>query len=105
MSSNYCRTVQGCAPLSRRRSRRKRVAERVARIVLRGGATRTASNTRHFGVLLVASAAGGEAGEPGQPVAGVAGRRVAASAGGRGDRGAVRPGRVLPGRGQGAGQV
>src|SRR3954447_12807947 len=48
---------------------------------------------------------GGEADEPGQPVAGVGGRGAAALAAGRGDRDVVRAGWVLPGRGQGAGQV
>src|SRR5215212_8356772 len=108
MSSNYRRTVQGCAPHSCRRSRTAqviRVMERVLRVVLLSGATRAASNTRHVMWLFVACAAGGEAGEPGQPVAGVGGRGAAASAAGRGDRDVVRAGWVLPGRGQGAGQV
>ena len=48
---------------------------------------------------------GGEASEPGQQAVRVGGGGAAASAGGRGDRGAVRPPRVLPRGGQGAGQV
>src|SRR5947209_8799935 len=48
---------------------------------------------------------GGEVDEPGQPAAGVGGRGAATSAGGRGDCDAVRAGWVLPGHGQGAGQI
>src|SRR5215218_6300964 len=105
MSSNYRRTVQGCAPHVWKSPRSRRAMKRNTRTVLLGVATRAASNSRHFRVLLVACAAGGEAGEPGQPVAGVGGRGAAASAGGRGDRGTVCARRVFPGRGQGAGQV
>src|SRR5690349_6534153 len=60
MSSNYRRIVEGCAPRSCRRSHSIQliqVLERVLRMVLLGGATRAASNTRHVMWLFVACAA------------------------------------------------
>jgi transposase len=57
MSSNYRRTVQGCAPHLWKRPRSRRAMKRDTRTVLLGVATRAASNSRHFRVLLVACAA------------------------------------------------
>src|SRR4051812_50059692 len=86
MSSNYRRTVQGCAPHVWKSPRSRRAMKRDTRTVLLGVATRAASNSRHFRVLLVACAAGGEAGWAGPPGGGGGGGGGAGFAGGRGGR-------------------
>src|SRR5665648_491972 len=68
-------------------------------------ATRAASNAGQWRWWPVASGTGGGAGERGQPAAGVGSGRAGASGPGGGVRPAVRRRRVLPGRGQGAGEV